>query len=40
MDSRGCKSLNQFDSEDEEEDSDDLVIIEEDDSEVEGDLFL
>lgn len=40
MDSRGCKSLDEFDSEDEEEESEDSVIVEEDDSDVEGDIFL
>lgn len=40
MDSRDCRSLDEFSSEDEEKESDDSVIVEEDDSDVEGDIFL
>jgi len=42
VDSRGCKSLDEFSSEDQEdsEDEDYSVIIEEDESDVDGDLFL
>jgi hypothetical protein len=42
MDSRDCRSLDEFDSKDqgEESESDGSVIIEEDDSDVEGDIFL
>lgn len=42
MDSRGCKSLDEFSPEAQEdgEDEEDLVIVEEDSSEVEGDILL
>jgi hypothetical protein len=38
MDDRGCKSLDEYCTEDEEDEG--SVIFEEDDSEVEGELFL
>lgn len=38
MDSRGCKSLHEFD--DEENENTESVIVEEDDSDTEGEILL